>query len=518
MFTHNKKIFIWNYRGAASSAFYRSCKQYMDNNKPDIIVIMETRVDPPKLSKTIKLLGFDDMYYSNCRGYAGGILIAWRSTEVAVKLEDRDFQFIHISISFQNEASWFFTAVYASPRDELRRDLWDTLTIMSRNISGSWLIAGDFNDIASPDEKKGGAAVSQRKCNIFLDNINACKLMDVGAVGSRFTWRGPLYNGHMRIFERLDRALCNDEWRLMFPNAVVKVLPRIQFSDHHSIMVHLGGIQQIFGNRKFRFERAWTLHSTYKDVVHQVWDDQNPIPLKVKNMEEKLTHWRVHTFGSIRKQKIELMARIGGIQRRQHEGTSNNFLNKLEKTLQAQLDIALTQEEIVWFQKSRAQWIKDGDRNTRYYHLKTLNRRRKNKISMLKNEEGIWVEDEGQLKFMVNDFYHKLFEDPSNNNIWHQTLHTYPPLSDAEKEELKKDIQNIEVKESLFSMGAWKAPGPDGFPAGFYQGEWRKMEDSLCLFIRNTWKNPSKVEIHVLFRKEINQNLLTNSGQSHCVM
>jgi hypothetical protein len=94
----------------------------------------------------------------------------------------------------------------------------------------------------------------------------------------------------------------------MFPNAVVKVLPRIQFSDHHSIMVHLGGIQQIFGNRKFRFERAWTLHSTYKDVVHQAWDDQNPIPLKVKNMEEKLTHRRVHTFGSIRKQKIELTA------------------------------------------------------------------------------------------------------------------------------------------------------------------------------------------------------------------
>jgi exonuclease III len=105
MITHNKKIFIWICRGAASSAFYRSCKQYMDSNKPDIIVIMETRVDPPKLSKTIKLLGFDDMYYSNCRGFAGGILIAWKSTEVAVKLEAKDFQFIHISISFQNETS-----------------------------------------------------------------------------------------------------------------------------------------------------------------------------------------------------------------------------------------------------------------------------------------------------------------------------------------------------------------------------------------------------------------------------
>ncbi|MCH84156.1 putative ribonuclease H protein [Trifolium medium] len=55
---------------------------------------------------------------------------------------------------------------------------------------------------------------------------------------------------------------------------------------------------------------------------------------------------------------------------------------------------------MVWHQKSRAQWIKDGDRNTRYYHLKTLNRQRKNKIIMLRAEDGSWVEDEGQLQSM----------------------------------------------------------------------------------------------------------------------
>ncbi|MCI30894.1 hypothetical protein A2U01_0052105, partial [Trifolium medium] len=103
---------------------------------------METRVDPLKLSKTIKLLGFDDMCYSDCRGFTGGILIAWKCNEVAVKIEAKDFQFIHLTIAFHNEAS-------------------------------CWLVAGDFNDIAFPEEKKGGAVVSIQKCNIFLDNINA---------------------------------------------------------------------------------------------------------------------------------------------------------------------------------------------------------------------------------------------------------------------------------------------------------------------------------------------------------
>lgn len=35
--------------------------------------------------------------------------------------------------------------------------------------------------------KKGGATVSMRKCNRFVERINACKLMDLGAVGSKFT-------------------------------------------------------------------------------------------------------------------------------------------------------------------------------------------------------------------------------------------------------------------------------------------------------------------------------------------
>jgi len=52
----------------------------------------------------------------------------------------------------------------------------------------------------------------------------------------------------------------------------------------------------------------------------------------------------------------------------------------LEKDLQEQLEITLYQEECLWFQKSRSQWIADGDRNTKYYHSKTIIRKRKNKI------------------------------------------------------------------------------------------------------------------------------------------
>ncbi|MCI06146.1 hypothetical protein A2U01_0027202, partial [Trifolium medium] len=65
-----------------------------------------------------------------------------------------------------------------------------------------WLLAGDFNDIMSQDEKQGGALVNFRRCRLFQERVNDCKLLDLGAVGSKFTWRGPIYEDGVRIFER----------------------------------------------------------------------------------------------------------------------------------------------------------------------------------------------------------------------------------------------------------------------------------------------------------------------------
>jgi hypothetical protein len=46
---------------------------------------------------------------------------------------------------------------------------------------------------------------------------------------------------------------------------------------------------------------------------------------------------------------------------------------------------------------------------------------------------------------------------------------------------------------ALFAMSPLKAPGPDGFPAGFYQCGWSEMESSICNFVRSIWLNPVDV-------------------------
>jgi hypothetical protein len=38
-------------------------------------------------------------------------------------------------------------------------------------------------------------------------------------------------------------------------------------------------------------------------------------------------------------------------------------------------------EEVMWKQRSHVTWLAEGDMNTRFFHLRTTKRRRRNKIS-----------------------------------------------------------------------------------------------------------------------------------------
>ncbi|GAU43241.1 hypothetical protein TSUD_241320 [Trifolium subterraneum] len=161
---------------AANTSFYRYCKHYIMSCRPSMVVIMETRCDPNKLKRTFNLLGFDGFIATDSSGFAGGIITAWKEDCISVTLENKKFQYMHLRVKMTN---------------------------------GRWC------------EKRGGAPVSMRRCNTFKERIDSCHLMDLGAVGPRYTWRGPIFHGGQRIFERLDRALSNDRWRLAFPEGVV---------------------------------------------------------------------------------------------------------------------------------------------------------------------------------------------------------------------------------------------------------------------------------------------------------
>ncbi|KAJ1423143.1 ribonuclease H [Sesbania bispinosa] len=57
-----------------------------------------------------------------------------------------------------------------------------------------------------------------------------------------------------------------------------------------------------------------------------------------------------------------------------------------------------------------------GDRNTKFFHLQTVIRRKKNKAHGLFLENGSWCEDNEQLGNEANRFFHNLFGHPPNDS------------------------------------------------------------------------------------------------------
>lgn len=70
------------------------------------------------------------------------------------------------------------------------------------------------------------------------------------------------------------------------------------------------------------------------------------------------------------------------------ESHNSKSLTRLELSLKQELEEVVDQEESFWHQKSRKDWILHGDRKTTFFHKKTLTRRRRNRITAIKDDAG----------------------------------------------------------------------------------------------------------------------------------
>jgi hypothetical protein len=76
----------------------------------------------------------------------------------------------------------------------------------------------------------------------------------------------------------------------------------------------------------------------------------------------------------------------------------------------------LHEEVIKWYQRSKAQFILEGDSNTRYFRSIANGRHRKKRIHSLVQEEGT-IEGHQQLKLYITNYYKSLFGAPNEGNF-----------------------------------------------------------------------------------------------------
>ncbi|KAF9608966.1 hypothetical protein IFM89_012143 [Coptis chinensis] len=239
------KLLAWNCRGVGLDSTIRCLKDHIQIKKPQFIFLCETKADANKSSNLLKSFVNFNYFVVASRGLAGGLWCMWEA--------DLDIQYI--------------SCIYGSPQPLTRRNQWQLLESFLPPNDAPWLCIGDFNDVACIDEKRGGPPVPASQIKHFTEAIQNCMLMDVGFIGSPYTWCNN-QQGLRRVFKRLDRAMCNAQWRTLFPNAQLHHVLTVD-SDHKLLMLDCVPMLKKL-KRPFRFEAMWLSDPTCKEVVHSV--------------------------------------------------------------------------------------------------------------------------------------------------------------------------------------------------------------------------------------------------------
>lgn len=93
---------------------------------------------------------------------------------------------------------------------------------------------------------------------------------------------------------------------------------------------------------------------------------------------------------------------------RSHNSTAFNRAE--EERIMKHITEMRREEEDYWAQRSRIEWLKSGDSNSKYFHAYASQRRKVNKIAGLFDARGTWREDMVGMETTINEYFVNLFK------------------------------------------------------------------------------------------------------------
>lgn len=124
-------------------------------------------------------------------------------------------------------------------------------------------------------------------------------------------------------------------------------------------------------------------------MVKQSWDgpaygsELSKFAFKLRRLKEDSKVWNRNVFGNVfqnvRNAEDDVLAR-------EHDLEVNNCDENLRKLRDAKVmyQQTLLQEETFWRQKSRVKWLAEGEKNTKFFHLTVMQRKRRSHIRRIK--------------------------------------------------------------------------------------------------------------------------------------
>jgi hypothetical protein len=156
------------------------------------------------------------------------------------------------------------------------------------------------------------------------------------------------------------------------------------------------------------------------------------------------------------------------------------------------------QEDLKWRQQAKVEWLKNGDRNTNFFHPCVNQQRRRSNIESITDGNGRTCTTEREIEGAFVDYFQNLFTSSNPRNHEECIVGLEGRVTSSMNNMLMAELSRSKMKRALDQMDPMKAPGPDGFTTEFYQQNWETVGTEVCATIIKFF-NGAKMEKSVNF-------------------
>ncbi|GKB49009.1 RNA-directed DNA polymerase, eukaryota, reverse transcriptase zinc-binding domain protein [Tanacetum coccineum] len=188
--------------------------------------------------------------------------------------------------------------------------------------------------------------------------------------------------------------------------------------------------------------------------------------------------------GNLFEKVADLKIKLFNVQRKIDLDPSNKDIRNEGVELLREYKEATMDEEKLLRQKAKVTWLREGDKNSAYFHTVLKGRINRNRIMSVCAEDGRRYKNYDVAGQFVKHFKGFLGINPPVTKLTIKDAYLFDKkISKTKATIMTRDVSDEEIKIALFDIDDDKAPGPDGYTSKFYKKAWNVIKGEFCAAI-----------------------------------
>eukprot|EP00253_Pinus_taeda_P022290 PITA_22290 len=463
-----------NIRGLGAGPKFIALKHFFRTARPKIIFVQETmHSSKDSIAYFRRMFPSWFLVATGANGQSGGLAVMWDPAWVKA-LAFKCCAGILITVSYRGtDLKLNLLNIYGPCRNRL--PFWEKLFASEILDMESLIIAGDLNMTLSADECWGSCRKTDKMGDRLRVEMMRRNLVDVVPDPLSPTWDNGRF-GHAYKAKRIDRFIIH-------VGIIDKCGPPFSFtakdftSDHRPILLEWRDSAFKKGY-SFKFNRVFLSDPDFNNLISSKWADLQvsnktlftTFREKIQALRISAKEWQTQKIKNDRRVLSSIQSELESLlSSSSWSSMSFDKKNKIRVLTMRKNDLLL-KEEITWRLKSRALWLKEGDRNSKFFHSFANARRKSNSIWNIRDSGGNLLSSQEEIANEATSFFQNQYKRGHNSPhdmFW--AAESVPIMFDPQAyEDFIKPVSEDVLLSAMKAFNKDRSPGPDGWPIEFF--------------------------------------------------